>query len=125
VYCWPRNITGKVLTCLIYKTLYGSKYAACAAGKALWISFTLEDTLGHRLRSQQPLEEAVQQLLSHYSHIQAVMVNCCAPAAVDAAMPILVDVVPQGEGPKLASMKGQIVDIQKSSPARFEVCCGG
>ncbi len=57
-------------------------------GKPLWVSFTIEDSTRRVLRSHEPLEEAMQRLAMH-RHVQAVLLNCCAPVAVTAALPVL------------------------------------
>lgn len=59
-----------------------------AAGKPLWVSFTIEDSSHARLRSGQPLADAVSPLLAH-PHLEALLLNCCAPGAVSAALPVL------------------------------------
>jgi homocysteine S-methyltransferase len=65
------------------------------AGKPVWVSFTLEDSTAACLRDKQPLATALQQLQGH-TNLAAVLVNCCAPAAVTAAVPILKQHAPQG-----------------------------
>jgi S-methylmethionine-dependent homocysteine/selenocysteine methylase len=67
------------------------------AGTPAWLSFTLEDSTAARLRSQQPLAAAVQQCVARHGNLAAVLVNCCAPAAVTAAMPLLKRALPAGD----------------------------
>jgi homocysteine S-methyltransferase len=62
----------------------------------VWVSFTLEDSTACRLRDKQPLAAAVQELVTQHASLDAVLVNCCAPAAVTAAMPVLKSCVAPG-----------------------------
>lgn len=63
----------------------------------MWVSFTLEDSTRCCLRSKEPLAAAVKGLLGRQgSHLAAVLVNCCAPGAVTAALPVLKQHVPPG-----------------------------
>jgi S-methylmethionine-dependent homocysteine/selenocysteine methylase len=71
------------------------------AGKPVWVSFTLEDSTRCCLRSEETLAAAVQSISQH-AHLAAVLVNCCAPDAVTAAIPVLKQHVPDGEQPSLA-----------------------
>jgi S-methylmethionine-dependent homocysteine/selenocysteine methylase len=66
------------------------------AGKPVWVSFTLEDSTAACLRDKQPLAAAVQQLVGT-SRVAALLVSCCAPAAVTAALPTLKQHAPAGE----------------------------
>lgn len=58
---------------------------ARVCGKPVWLAFTLDDEDGTRLRSGEPLTEAIAAV----SAVDAVLVNCSAPEAMDLAMPIL------------------------------------
>eukprot|EP00877_Chromochloris_zofingiensis_P001387 jgi/Chrzof1/11249/Cz05g29120.t1 len=69
--------------------------ATACTGKPLWLSFTLEDSLDCCLRGKETLQEALAKM-SSYAHLQAVLVNCCAPAAVTAALPVLKEHVRNG-----------------------------
>ncbi|DBB01848.1 hypothetical protein WJX77_005649 [Trebouxia sp. C0004] len=62
--------------------------AACRSGKPFWVSWTLEDSEHARLRSGESLQEAVK-LVQSLPGLQAVLVNCCAPQAINAALPVL------------------------------------
>ncbi|KAL0044683.1 hypothetical protein WJX82_005442 [Trebouxia sp. C0006] len=62
--------------------------AACRSGKPFWVSWTLEDSEHARLRSGESLQEAVK-LVQSLPGLQAVLVNCCAPQAITAALPVL------------------------------------
>lgn len=64
--------------------------ATAGLGKPLWLSFSLEDSTAVRLRSREPLLEAIGQVQHHASnHLRALLLNCCAPGAVEAALPEL------------------------------------
>jgi hypothetical protein len=70
-----------------------------ATGKPLWVSFTLEDSTAACLRDGQHLSDALQQLQGCIN-LAAVLVNCCASAAVTAALPVLRQHAPPGEPPR-------------------------
>ncbi|UWR22221.1 homocysteine S-methyltransferase family protein [Sulfitobacter sp. S190] len=57
---------------------------ARAAGKPVWLAFTVSDEDGTALRSGEPLEEAVAAV-----DPDAVLVNCSTPEAIPAALDIL------------------------------------
>ncbi len=59
---------------------------AAAGGKPVWIAFSVQDTDGTRLRSGEPLADALPFAKAAAA---AVLVNCSAPEAVRTAMPIL------------------------------------
>jgi S-methylmethionine-dependent homocysteine/selenocysteine methylase len=65
------------------------------------VSLSLEDSLRGCLRSGESLEEALAALaaLAGAAQLQAVLLNCCAPAAVSHAMPLLRQAAPEGEPP--------------------------
>jgi len=63
----------------------GALPAAQARGIALWVSVTLDDTDGTRLRSG----EKVSALAGQLGGVAAVLANCSAPEAMDQAMPEL------------------------------------
>ncbi|MCB1391469.1 MAG: homocysteine S-methyltransferase family protein, partial [Rhodobacteraceae bacterium] len=56
-----------------------------APGKTLWLSMTVEDRDGTKLRSGEPLA-AVAPLIPE---VDAILCNCSAPEAMDQAMPVL------------------------------------
>lgn len=64
----------------------------------MWVSLSLEDSTAVCLRDKQPLAAALQQLQQahHSSNLSALLVNCCAPAAVTAAVPVLKQHAPAG-----------------------------
>lgn len=55
------------------------------AGKPIWIAFTVSDLDGTKLRSGEPLADAVAAA----SGAAAVLVNCSAPEAIPAALDVL------------------------------------
>lgn len=59
-------------------------------GKPWWISFTLDDSItdGICLRSGEVLADVLQTILD-LPGLDAVLVNCCSPKAVTAAVPLL------------------------------------
>jgi len=78
----PARSCGELNPALTYST------HLIITGKPLWVSFTLEDSSAAVLRSREPLAGAIRPLLTQ-PHLQALLVNCCAPAAVTAALPVL------------------------------------
>jgi homocysteine S-methyltransferase len=58
---------------------------AKAAGKPVWMAFTVDDEDGTKLRSGEPLADA----LAVCGSAQALLANCSSPEALDTAMPIL------------------------------------
>jgi S-methylmethionine-dependent homocysteine/selenocysteine methylase len=60
------------------------------------VSFTLEDSTAACLRDGHHLSAALQQLQGCVN-LAAVLVNCCAPAAVTAALPVLKLHAPPGQ----------------------------
>lgn len=69
--------------------------ATAQLGKPVWVSFTLEDSTSCCLRSKEPLATAIHSISQH-KHLAAVLVNCCAPGAVTAALPVLKQHAPPG-----------------------------
>ncbi|KAI9018920.1 Homocysteine S-methyltransferase [Hyaloraphidium curvatum] len=63
--------------------------AASGYGKLVFCSWTLRDDCTARLRDGTPLSSAVASLSEAKLDVDAVLVNCCSPAAVDAALPVL------------------------------------
>lgn len=63
----------------------------------MWVSFSLEDSLGVCLRSKELLVDAVHQVLG-CGQVDAFLVNCCAPQAITAALPTLVTSSKGGQG---------------------------
>lgn len=62
----------------------GALLGAQAAGKPVWLSVTVDDANGARLRSGEPIA-ALAPLVATY-HPAAVLVNCSVPEAMAAAL---------------------------------------
>lgn len=92
------------------------------ADKPAWVSFTLEDSTAACLRDKQPLTAALQQLQGH-ANLAAVLVNCCAPAAVTAALPVLKRHAPAGEVAWMGVSAGSDVPTREVSAARWSWRC--
>ena len=60
---------------------------AAGAGKPVWVSWSLLDDDTGRLRSGEPLADAIPAIAA--LHPAALLVNCSVPEAITAAMPIL------------------------------------
>ena len=69
--------------------LAGAGPVAQAAGIPLWVSVTLDDRDGTRLRSGEPLAALVEDLAAAPDAAAAILANCSAPEAMDQAMPVL------------------------------------
>jgi len=63
--------------------------AACASALPVWVALTVKDEDGLRLRSGESLSDAVTALWQH--PIQALLINCSSPEAIDSAMPVMLD----------------------------------
>ncbi|MEH6557346.1 MAG: homocysteine S-methyltransferase family protein [Oceanicoccus sp.] len=61
-----------------------STMAAHTSGHPVWLSFSLEDNLGCRLRSGEPLTDAIEAVKD--SCMQALLLNCSMPEAINAAI---------------------------------------
>lgn len=61
--------------------------AASDADKPIWISFTVDDMDGTRLRSGELLQNGIDAAIG--AGADAVLVNCSMPEAVERAMPVL------------------------------------
>ena len=61
--------------------------AARASGLPAWIAFTVDDQDGTRLRSGESLIDAAKAVVD--IGVDAILINCSAPEAITAAMPIL------------------------------------
>ena len=75
---------------------------AARAGSALpvWVAFTLEDSPAQRLRGGEGVADAAAWAASQ-PEVQAVLLNCCAPEAISAALPALKAAVKGREGAAL------------------------
>jgi S-methylmethionine-dependent homocysteine/selenocysteine methylase len=69
---------------------------AMAAGKPVWVSWTLHESRPGRLRSKETIEEAVQALDG--LPVSGLLVNCCAPASVSRVIPLLAKATDQRIG---------------------------
>jgi S-methylmethionine-dependent homocysteine/selenocysteine methylase len=67
---------------------YAAALAASRTGKPVWISYTLHEDRSGRLRSGETIGEAFASLRG--LRIDGVLVNCCAPESITAALPDLV-----------------------------------
>ncbi len=67
---------------------YAAAYAACRTGKPVWVSWTLHEDQSGRLRSGETVSQAASTLAE--LPVSALLVNCCAPESITAAMPHLV-----------------------------------
>jgi S-methylmethionine-dependent homocysteine/selenocysteine methylase len=85
---------------------------AAAAGKPVWVSWTLADGGADRLRSGESVAEAAAMLDS--LPVSVVLANCCAPESITAAMPQLVAL---GMGPTGGYANG-FVDIPPGTNVR-------
>ena len=61
---------------------------AAASGRPLWISYTLDDSRQARLRSGEPVGDAVSAAIDLGA--SAVLFNCCLAESISAAMPVAV-----------------------------------
>jgi homocysteine S-methyltransferase len=65
----------------------GALRGAVQAGKPVWLSVSVHDREGHRLRSGEPLED-LRRLVEHYRP-DAVLANCSVPEAMGDAQSVL------------------------------------
>jgi homocysteine S-methyltransferase len=65
----------------------GALIGACGAGLPVWLSVTVDDGAGDRLRSGEPVE-AIAALAAEFP-VEALLVNCSTPEAVTQALPHL------------------------------------
>ena len=66
---------------------HGGLMGASVTGKPVWLSLSVDDTDGTKLRSGEALTD-IADLLAQYQP-DAVLLNCSLPEAIDAALPIL------------------------------------
>ncbi|RDD62603.1 homocysteine S-methyltransferase family protein [Ferruginivarius sediminum] len=78
---------GETMSCI--REARAAAVAAAESGKPVWISFTVDDGDGTRLRSGESLAEAARAAVEAGAH--AVLVNCSIPEAVTAAIPALAE----------------------------------
>lgn len=64
-------------------------YADSGSNKPLWVSFSVDDEDGTKLRSGEPLV-IVTEMMNHYKPA-AVLLNCSMPEAITKGLPLLTD----------------------------------
>lgn len=65
----------------------GALMGALSVGKPVWLGLSVDDVDGVKMRSGEPLEDALD-LLSDLRP-EAVLINCSVPEAVDTALPVI------------------------------------
>lgn len=70
------------------KEAKGALAGARAAGKPIWLGLTTDDDDGTKMRSGETLSETIDTVRDAEG-LQAILVNCTRPEAVDQAMPVL------------------------------------
>lgn len=70
------------------KEAMGALAGAKVAEKPIWLAFTTEDADGTKLRSGEPLAEALEAVAGS-PYLAAVLINCTRPESVDQGMEIL------------------------------------
>jgi len=70
------------------KETQGALVGAARAGKPIWLAFTTDDNDGTKLRSGEPLVDALDAVAGS-QNLAAILINCTRPEAVDQGMPIL------------------------------------
>lgn len=81
-----------LLICETMSSIKEGRAAAIAAiktGLPTWLSYSLEDSDAVRLRSQEPLKEAIEAVSD--LGLDAILLNCSSPEAINAAIDTLVD----------------------------------
>lgn len=63
--------------------------AVADVDQAIWVSFTVSDSDGTRLRSDEPLRDGIKA--AKYAGAEAVLINCSVPEAVTQAMALFVE----------------------------------
>ena len=66
----------------------GGLAGAKEAGKPIWLAFTTDDDDGTKLRSGEPLGDALD-VVAGSENLAAILLNCTRPEAVDQGMPVL------------------------------------
>jgi S-methylmethionine-dependent homocysteine/selenocysteine methylase len=67
---------------------FAAATAATESGKAVWVSWTLDDAHPDRLKSGETIAEAAQALAG--LEVAGLLVNCCKPETIATAMPEIV-----------------------------------
>ena len=68
----------------------GGLVGAKEGGKPIWLAFTTDDDDGTKLRSGEPLAEALEAITGS-ENLVAILLNCTRPESVDQGMSILAD----------------------------------
>ncbi|MEM7070524.1 MAG: homocysteine S-methyltransferase family protein [Pseudomonadota bacterium] len=82
-----------VFLCETLSSIKEAKAAAKAineSGKACWLSFSLSDDIAHVLRSNEPLEKAIKNLLES-ADLKAILLNCSSPETIDQSISMVVE----------------------------------
>lgn len=72
------------------KEAQGAVAGTVDARKPVWVAFTTEDEDGTRLRSGEPLADAVAAVVGA-GHVAALLINCTRPEAVAAGLAVLAE----------------------------------
>lgn len=92
LYAEVARLLGPACDVLICETVVSVLHAqtvlagAAEAGKPIWLSFSVDDEDGTRLRSGEALIDVVPHV---WGKVAAVLVNCSAPEAIPAALEVL------------------------------------
>jgi len=68
----------------------GGLVGAKEAGKPIWLAYTTDDDDGTKLRSGEPLSDALEAIAGS-ENLAAILINCTRPESVDQGMPILAE----------------------------------
>lgn len=71
----------------------GAARAGLESGKPIWLSFTLDDDATGKLRSGEPLKDAILAVTE--LGIETVLINCSMPETVERALDVLVEYSPR------------------------------
>ena len=88
--------------------------AACETGKPVWVSWTLDDERPGHLRSGETLAEATALLADQ--PVAGLLVNCCLPERVQAALPAL----EQAGTPRFGAYANALVPLESTTPGYGE-----
>ena len=78
-------IVGETVASIAHARALVAGVRRAAPGTPLWLALTVQDRDGTRLRSG----EALADIAPHLQGVDAVLVNCSAPEAIDQSMPVL------------------------------------
>jgi S-methylmethionine-dependent homocysteine/selenocysteine methylase len=74
-------------TMSLAREAHAAASAACATGRPVWVSWTLNEDHSGRLRSEEGIDEAAAAIAE--LPVQVHLANCCPPESIAAAMPAL------------------------------------